>query len=141
LYFKSHLFAKLLKQVITAFTSIMEPQLSAEQVASYHENGYLVLRAREHGLVANPTDLKKWAEQVRTWPLEKGKWMPYFEVTASGAKQPMRTENFVDYHSEWKQLICGAGLASILKQLSGQVFSNHPPCTRRKRVGLMLVRT
>jgi hypothetical protein len=104
----------------------MQPQLSIEQLSFYRDNGYLVLRASEHRLVADTTDLKKWAEQVRAWPLEKGKWMPYFEITASGDKQPMRTENFVDYHEEWKQLICGAGLASILKQLSGEVWPPSP---------------
>lgn len=107
----------------------MEPHLTAEQVQFYQDNGYLVLRAEEHSLIPNPSNLKTWSEEVRTWPLEKGKWMPYFEVTASGERQPMRTENFVDYHEQWKNLICGDSLASILKELSGEVFLTIIPAT------------
>lgn len=99
----------------------MQPSLSEEQLRLYHDNGYLVLDAEEHGLVADPAELKVWAEQVRNWPLEKGKWMPYFEVTASGSKQMMRTENFVDFHHEWSSLLHGSKLGNILKQLSGEV--------------------
>ncbi|PWI76912.1 hypothetical protein PCL_04106 [Purpureocillium lilacinum] len=98
----------------------MAPLLSPQQLDFYEANGYLILRASEHKLVQRTSDLKKWAEQVRSWPLEKGKWMPYFEVTASGEKQPMRTEKFVDYHEDWRSLICGDGLASILKQIAGE---------------------
>ena len=99
----------------------MQQQLSQEQLEFYNDNGYLVLGAQEHNLVADPSKLKLWAEQVRSWPLDKGKWMPYFEVTSSGSRQQMRTENFVDYHDEWSKLLHGDGLACILKQLSGEV--------------------
>jgi hypothetical protein len=112
----------------------MQPQLSKEQLQFYNDNGYLVLGAQEHNLVADPSKLKVWAEQVRNWPLDKGKWMPYFEVTSSGSRQQMRTENFVDYHDEWSQLLHGNGLASILKQLSGEVCGS---CTSKfKGAGL-----
>lgn len=99
----------------------MQPQLSPDQLQFYNDNGYLVLSAQEHNLVADVQKLKVWAEQVRHWPLDKGKWMPYFEVTASGSRQQMRTENFVDYHDEWSKLIHGESLGDILKQLSGEV--------------------
>lgn len=99
----------------------MDQRLTKEQLEFYQTNGYLVLRLEEHRLVADPAYLKAWAEQVRNWPLETGKWMPYFETTASGAKQPMRTENFVDYHDQWKDLICGSDMANVLKQLAGEV--------------------
>ncbi|OAA38561.1 Phytanoyl-CoA dioxygenase [Metarhizium rileyi] len=97
-----------------------ELELSADQLNFYNDNGYLVLRAQDHALVSDAAELKTWADQVLNWPLEKGKWMRYFEVSASREKQPMRTENLVDYHEELKRLMCGAGLASILKQLTGQ---------------------
>lgn len=124
---KSFKYAQSLRKFCTTCNSthlvvaIMQSLLSEDQLTFYHDYGYLVLRAKDHVLVDDPSTLKKWAEQVRTWPLDKGKWMPYFEVTASGDRQPMRTENFVDYHEEWKKLICGPGLASILRQLAGEV--------------------
>ncbi|OJJ62929.1 hypothetical protein ASPSYDRAFT_28542 [Aspergillus sydowii CBS 593.65] len=93
--------------------------LSQEQLTFFHENGYLKLTAAEHGLVT-PTQLQQWTHEVRTWPLEKGKWMPYFEVTADGTRQLMRTEKFVDYHDQFRDLVCGDGLGGILAQLAGQ---------------------
>lgn len=94
--------------------------LSQENLDFFHENGYLKLTVAEHGLVT-PTQLQQWTHEVRTWPLEKGKWMPYFEVTADGTRQLMRTEKFVDYHDQFRDLVCGERLGGILAQLAGQV--------------------
>ncbi|KAF9892878.1 hypothetical protein FE257_000467 [Aspergillus nanangensis] len=93
--------------------------LSEPQLTFYRENGYLHLKASEHNLVS-PAELQSWTEDVRTWPLEKGKWMPYFEITPEGKRQMMRTENFVDYHPQWNELVCGEALGSILAQLAGE---------------------
>jgi hypothetical protein len=38
--------------------------LTPKQIASYHENGYLLLRADEHKLV-DPTELKQWTQEVQ----------------------------------------------------------------------------
>lgn len=96
---------------------------SPEMVEQFHRDGFLMLRAEQHNLI-NPEDLQQWAEQVRGWPAEKGKWMPYFEVNTDGTRQMMRTENFVDYHAELHALLCGDAVAKILKSLSGDV-SGH----------------
>jgi len=122
------------EQTTVHASDTMAPLLSPQQLDFYEANGYLILRASEHKLVQRTSDLKKWAEQVRSWPLEKGKWMPYFEVTASGEKQPMRTEKFVDYHEDWRSLICGDGLASILKQIAGEVLILCSPPPQRRRL-------
>ncbi|KAJ5811867.1 hypothetical protein N7474_008168 [Penicillium riverlandense] len=92
--------------------------LTPEQIASYHENGYLLLRVHEHRLV-EPAALKQWAEEVKSWPQEKGKWMPYDEININGERQLMRTEKFIDYHPQFKALVCGEQLAAILKAVSG----------------------
>ncbi|KAJ6138166.1 Phytanoyl-CoA dioxygenase [Penicillium samsonianum] len=92
--------------------------LTPEQIASYHENGYLLLRADEHKLV-DPTELKRWTQEVQAWPRVKGKWMPYDEININGERQLMRTERFIDYHPEFKSLVCGEQLAEILKAVSG----------------------
>ncbi|KXT18708.1 hypothetical protein AC579_2704 [Pseudocercospora musae] len=44
--------------------------------------------------------------------------MPYDEITESGERQLMRTENFVDYHSGFSSLLNGQPIKSILKQLT-----------------------
>ena len=82
------------------------PTLTPTQLNFFHENGYLKLTAAEHNLVS-PAQLQQWTNEVRSWPLEKGKWMPYFEVTSDGTRQLMRTEHFVDFHAPFKDLVCG----------------------------------
>ncbi|KAJ6007752.1 hypothetical protein N7540_011728 [Penicillium herquei] len=93
-------------------------QLTPEQVASYHQNGYLFLRVNEHQLV-DPTAMKQWTEEIKAWPRVKGKWMPYDEINMNGERQLMRTERFIDFHPEYKELVCGEKLGEILKAVSG----------------------
>jgi hypothetical protein len=78
--------------------------VTPEQVAQYHKDGFLLIRAAEHGLV-DPKDIQAWAKQVYSWPKEKGKWMPYDEINVNGERQLMRTEKFVDYHLELDGLL------------------------------------
>ncbi|KAJ5650842.1 uncharacterized protein N7484_004565 [Penicillium longicatenatum] len=92
--------------------------LTPEQVASYHKNGYLLLRVNEHQLV-DPIALKQWTEDIKGWPRVKGKWMPYDEINIKGERQLMRTERFVDFHPQFKELVCGEKLGEILKAVSG----------------------
>ncbi|KAI1629766.1 hypothetical protein EDD37DRAFT_67117 [Exophiala viscosa] len=87
-------------------------------VEQFHRDGYLLLGAEQHGLV-DPKDLQAWTKQVREWPTEKGKWMPYHEVNVNGTRQLLRTENFVDYHPDFHAVLCGDALAQILKAISG----------------------
>ena len=44
--------------------------------------------------------------------------MPYEEVNSNGQTQLMRTENFVEYHSDFNAFLCGEKMAALLKQLS-----------------------
>ncbi|KAK5111651.1 hypothetical protein LTR62_004756 [Meristemomyces frigidus] len=91
--------------------------LTTEQVQRFDEQGFLILLATEHNLV-DPDTLQQWAQQVRDLPRENGKWMPYDEVTPSGEKQIMRTENFADFHHGFSELLYGESLASLLKQVT-----------------------
>lgn len=93
--------------------------LNESQIAFYHEQGYLVLRANEHNLV-NPPALQSWTDDVAQWPREKGKWMPYDEINSQGERQLMRTEKFADYHDQFRNLLYGSDLGHILQQLSGE---------------------
>ena len=94
--------------------------LTPTQVAQYHEEGFLLIRASEHGLI-EAKDLQSWAKQVQSWPKEKGKWMPYDEINVNGERQLMRTEKFVDYHPEFEGFLRGEGLTDVLAQLSKTV--------------------
>lgn len=97
--------------------------LTEQQIAQYRDEGFLLVRASEHGLVS-PEDLQRWSREVHSWPKEKGKWMPYDEINVNGERQLMRTEKFVDYHPEFNAFLQGAGLTNVLGQLSGAVRQN-----------------
>lgn len=94
-----------------------EYTLTEQQVAQFDEDGFLVIRAREHNLI-DPTVLQTWADEVRELPRDHDKWMPYDETLPDGRKQIMRTENFVDYHEGLATLLKGKPLGSILKQVT-----------------------
>ena len=97
--------------------------LTPEQIASYRENGYLVIRATEHNLVT-PEELEQWTDEIAGWPRVKGKWMPYDEINSRGEAQLMRTEKFADYHEGYGKLLFESDLPKILGQVSGDVSSS-----------------
>ena len=92
-------------------------QLTPAQIEHFDTKGYLIIRSSEHNLI-DPTQLQQWTSEVRNLPLEKGKWMPYNEITAGGEKQLMRTENFADYHQGFSKLLNGEDLKGILGQVA-----------------------
>jgi hypothetical protein len=92
-------------------------QLSKRQLDHFDQKGFLVLRADEHHLI-DPTTLKQWANEVQALPREKGKWMPYDEITSTGERMLMRTEHFVDFRSGFSSLLNGNALTGILAQLT-----------------------
>ncbi|KAI1432951.1 hypothetical protein GGR50DRAFT_688635 [Xylaria sp. CBS 124048] len=92
-------------------------KLSNAQVEQYHRDGFLLVPVTEHRLV-DGKQLKAWTDEVRNWPREVGKWMPYDEINIHGEKQLMRTENFVDYHADFDALLRGEALRGILAQLN-----------------------
>jgi len=87
------------------------------QISDFDNNGFLIIRASSHDLV-EPSELQQWATEVRSYPRENGKWMPYDEITSTGERQIMRTENFADYHDGFSSLLHGGALSDILKQLT-----------------------
>ena len=101
--------------------------LTADQKQQYRDQGFLILRASEHQLLSRPSLLQEWSNEVMNWPLEKGKWMPYYEDNDRGDKQIMRTEKFMDYHDEFERLLCGDDLRGLLHQCSGEVSRVYPP--------------
>lgn len=91
--------------------------LTEEQIAHFDQEGFLILRAHEHRL-ADPVKLQQWTAEVKDLSREKEKSTPHDEITASGDRQIMRTENFVDYHEGFSSLLNGASIANILKQVT-----------------------
>lgn len=93
--------------------------ISPAQKEHFDSQGFIILRASEHGAV-EPSTVQAWAEEVLNFPEETGKWMPYYEVTSSGERQLMRTENFAPYHEGLGSLLFGDQIRNILAQVTGE---------------------
>ncbi len=93
-------------------------KLDQSTLDHFYTQGFIILRAAEHRLV-NSAELQTWTHEVRDLPREKGKWMPYDEITPDGERQLMRTENFADYHPGFSSLLNGDALRGILFQVTG----------------------
>lgn len=84
---------------------------------SWTKNGYVLLR--EHLTEHDRRDLGRWVEELASWPEAPGKWMKWYEKTASG-KQLCRVEDFVPYHDGLREFLGAVPLGSVLEALMGE---------------------
>lgn len=70
--------------------------LTPAQKKQWLENGFVIVRDFFEDSVK--MSITEWCNQLTAWPESPGKWMKYFEKTASGEHQLCRVENFLDYH-------------------------------------------
>jgi hypothetical protein len=93
--------------------------LTAEQLQSFQEHGYLLVRG-----FFNPEEtklLQQWAQEVHDLPQTPGvPWMPYEEVNGQGERVLCRTENFANSHSGFDSFLRGQRATSVLQQLAGE---------------------
>ena len=93
--------------------------LSADQIQSFQEKGYLLVR----GFFTAPEtkQLQQWAQEVYDLPRTPGvPWMPYEEVNAQGDRVLCRTENFANSHAGFDSFLRGQRATSLLQQLAGE---------------------
>ncbi len=93
--------------------------LTAEQLQSFQEHGYLLVRGF---FTAEETRLlQQWAQEVHDLPQTPGvPWMPYEEVNGQGKRVLCRTENFANSHSGFDSFLRGQRAMSVLQQLAGE---------------------
>lgn len=113
--------------------------LSAEQVAFFKTNGYLIVRDILDD--AETKDLQRWAQEVHDWiPTAESAYMPYEvrefgfyhiaytgrisndaqEINSRGETVLCRTENYADSHDGFNGLLRGEKLLELLEELSGE---------------------
>lgn len=93
--------------------------LTPEQLQSFQENGYLLVR----GFFTEPEakTLQQWAQEVHDLPRTPGvPWMPYEEVNGNGDRVLCRTENFANSHNGFDSFLRGERATSTLQQLAGE---------------------
>jgi 2-aminoethylphosphonate dioxygenase len=63
--------------------------------------------------------LPGWVEEVAAWPPDEGEWLQHFEMTDAG---PMlcRSENFVPFHAELRELLCAGPVPEVASALLGE---------------------
>jgi hypothetical protein len=94
--------------------------LTAEQIAAFHRDGYLIVRSmfgpREIDMISD------WTDEIASWEETPGKWMMYFEHSQidPGRRILSRMENFYPYHSGFAELFDGRKLRGSVAQLMGE---------------------
>ena len=93
--------------------------LTAAQLQSFQENGYLLVRG-----FFTPEECKlvqQWAQEVHDLPrTPEVAWMPYEEVNSHGQRVLCRTENFANSHLGFNSFLRGQRATSTLQQLAGE---------------------
>ncbi|MDP6390771.1 MAG: phytanoyl-CoA dioxygenase family protein [Alphaproteobacteria bacterium] len=91
--------------------------LSADQVADFKRDGFLV--ARGMFSVEEMKDISAWTEEVENWPETPGRHMMYFEqsLKGDGARILNRLENFYPYHGGFHGLFDGEKMRGAVSDL------------------------
>jgi len=103
----------------TKIDADVEGPLASDQIARFHDEGFLVVRA----LYSAPemARIAAWTDEVEAWPETPGKHMMYFEQSLKdGARVLNRLENFVPYHAGFDELLRDGRMIGAVSQLLGE---------------------
>ena len=107
--------------------------LSAQQLATYRERGWLLAR----GFVAPDAAeaLARWTDELASRPEEPGKHMVYHEpsLTEPGKQVIQRIENFCPYHAGFDAFVRGGALHKAVDQLLGA-----PSCLFKEKINFKM---
>src|SRR2546427_626692 len=94
--------------------------LDAAAKDHWARNGWLWLRGFLGA--AEVQDLRRWTDEIATWPEVPGRWMRYYERRAGDPRARMlaRIENFVPYHSGLAGVVTSPRLMDLLAALCGE---------------------
>ena len=97
--------------------ALAHPPLTAEQRASFAQNGWLVLRGvLPMGRLA---EVASWVEQVAEWAHLDGPGMHHFEQTGRGPAVA-RSEDLIDHHAGLRSLLCEGAIPCWVGDLLGE---------------------
>jgi len=97
------------------------PKLTPEQIQSYKDNGFLLLRANQIWSEKEAKDFLSFVNELDAWPETPGKWMKYFEKSLIDQSRILqRIENFFFYHKGLDDMFNGKHFLHLLENLMGE---------------------
>lgn len=100
--------------------------LTKEQVKSYEEEGYLVIKDMLPAKIKE--NLPKLSSSLEELPETPGKWMKYYEVDRKTGKRLLcRIENFLPYSDELKDIAYG-----LITDISSDLFGEEAVIYKEK---------
>ncbi len=98
-------------------STTLETTLPATALKTWQDSGYVFLKQFYNQ--KTQADIKKWVEDLTSWPETPGMWMRYYE-TNQNQKLLCRIENFVPYHHALADLLQHEKIMAILHELLGE---------------------
>ncbi len=94
--------------------------LTAEQVAEFRRDGFLI--ARNLFCTEEMREITAWTDEVGAWPETADRHMMYFETSlkSDGARLLNRLENFYPFHDKFHDLFEGDKLRGATSDLFGE---------------------
>jgi ectoine hydroxylase-related dioxygenase (phytanoyl-CoA dioxygenase family) len=89
--------------------------LTPQDIDQFHRDGWLLTSPF---FAQRVTDIRTWVDDVQSWP-EDGDWLHYREMTDRGPRL-CRTENFVPFHAQLRQLLTSGPIMEIAGGLLGE---------------------
>ncbi len=91
-------------------------RLTAEQLNFWRAQRWLLVP----GYLDDTQPMRTWVDDLAERPETPGKWMKYFEPGPDDERQLCRVENFLQYHRDFTQLVCGPAMLELLSELLGE---------------------
>jgi hypothetical protein len=98
----------------------------------YERDGYVILKDLLDD--NQKSKLLSWISDIQSWPPTPGKWMTYYE-TVAGHETLCRTENFLPFHQELRNLLTKGELVRVISELFG---TNEEPCVFKEKINYKL---
>ena len=92
-------------------------RLSPEHRRMWDENNYLLLPS--YFSEEDTRRMIDWVEEIARWPVVEGKYLNYYEMI-EGLPRISRTENFLPFHPEFRDLIQTSGIFEIVAEIVGE---------------------
>lgn len=91
--------------------------LSAKQEEMWLLNNQLLLSS--YFSQEDTSKMIAWVEEIARWPVVDGKYLNYYEVIENRPRIS-RTENFLPYHTAFRDFIRASGIFDIVEELLGE---------------------